>query len=255
MTLSFKSFKVILMRYYYLIANRGKRNRSTSFLRIHSKTADLSYNEQGYLTYSEPIPLLIRGEETESNLYFPFFENSLTYIDLMVNELKSVFERFNMPSHRWYKAEAGYDLEFIKSRKKFFKIEYDIDLNEKREYWILQLLKKEVQELDFPSMNFNIVNVRTKHLTQTLDGPINNYDEYLKILSQTFEDTDYKDYIDSPKYIYRKNYDILWGGTHIVFNEKVKAALEATNIITADNGLEFAEFTDYEIEMLGEMAL
>jgi hypothetical protein len=70
-----------------------------------------------------------------------------------------------------------------------------------------------------------------------------------------FDETDTDQYLDSTVYKYRKNYDILWGGTKIVFNEKVKLALEATGIICSTNGLEFAEFTEYEIEMLGEDSL
>jgi hypothetical protein len=135
-------------------------------------------------------------------------------------------------------------------------IEYDINLTEKREYWILQILDRKRDELEFSEMNFNIVNFRNRNLVlRALNTKIASLEEYNRLGKEIYLQTKRNDIIediDSPKYIYRKNYDILWGGTHIVFNEKVKVSLQATNIITADNGLEFAEFTDYEIEMLGK---
>jgi len=231
------------------------KNRSTTFLRIHSNTLDLSYDQQGYLNYAEPVPLLVRGEEEQkSNLYFPVYENSMTYIDLMILELKAVFEQFNLPQHRWYQAQAGYDLEFVSRMKKYFKIDYDIDLDEKRDYWILQLLFIDsIKELDYPSISFDLVNFDTQEKVDFIhNGTIKSYDEYVAYTEGEYEKR--KCVLDIKDFIYRKNYDILWGGTQIVFNEKVKLALEATGIITAENGLEFAEFTDYQIQMLGDQA-
>jgi hypothetical protein len=244
------------MQYYYLVHNSLLRNKSTSFLRINSKSLDLSFDELGYLNYKEPIPLLVRGEGQEVNLYFPSYEKSLSFIDLMTPALKEVFERFKMPNHRWFAAEAGYDLDFIDSVRKNFKVQYNIDLNEKRDYLVLQILNKRREELAFDQMEFNVVNFRDrKSVLRPFDGKINSMEEFNRLGKEIYLKTKRNDIIediDSPVYVYRKNYDILWGGTQIVFNEKVKAALEATQIITPQNGLEFVEFTEYKIEMLGE---
>jgi hypothetical protein len=84
-------------------------------------------------------------------------------------------------------------------------------------------------------------------------GAITTFEDFIKIRKS---ERSTNNRVPEPvTYKYRKNYDILWGGTKIVFNEKVKTALEATGIICATNGLEFAEFTEYQIEMLGEDSL
>ncbi len=45
------------MKYYYLVHDSTKKSKSTSFLHINSKTLDLSYDEKGYLDYSESLSL------------------------------------------------------------------------------------------------------------------------------------------------------------------------------------------------------
>lgn len=241
------------MKYYYLVHDSIKKSKSTSFLHINSKTLDLSYDEQGYLDYSEPLSLLVRGEERETCLYFPFYEKSINYIDLMTYELKSVLEQFNLPEHKWYKAEAGYDLKLINRMKKIFNTEYDIDLNEKRGYWVLQILDKKIEKLAFELIDFQLNDYDTftfKSRKYLGVGAIKTYEDYRQVRKTKIQANN--SYPEPSVYKYQKNYDILWGGVHIVFNEKVKKALEATSIITPENGLQFAEFTDYEIEMLGE---
>lgn len=167
-----------------------------------------------------------------------------------------VMSQFNIPNHRWYQAIAKYDLDFINDMKNYFNIEYHINPNEKRDYWILQILNKRREELVFDQMEFNVVNFRDrKSVLRPFDAKINSMEEFNRLGKEIYLKTKRNDIIediDSPVYVYRKNYDILWGGTQIVFNEKVKAALEATHIITPQNGLEFVEFTEYKIEMLGE---
>lgn len=74
----------------------------------------------------------------------------------MVTTLKEVFVRFKMPDHRWFAAEAGYDLESIETRKKYFEVNYNLDLSEKRDYWILQVLDKKRTELAFDQINFQL---------------------------------------------------------------------------------------------------
>ena len=85
-------------------------------------TMDIQYDTQGYLIYPEPIKLGILGGEKETRLLFPKLEVLGTYLLTMLPELKSVLEQFNMPEHKWYKAEVGYNLEYINSRKKYFNI-------------------------------------------------------------------------------------------------------------------------------------
>ncbi len=171
----------------------------------------------------------------------------------MTYELKSVLEQFNMPEHKWYKAEASYDLKLINRMKKIFNTEYDIDLNEKRGYWVLQILDKKIEELAFELIDFQLNDYDTftfKSRKYLGVGAIKTYEDYRQVRKTEIQANN--SYPEPSVYKYQKNYDILCGGVHIVFNEKVKKALEATNIITTENGLEFVEFTDYEIEMLGE---
>lgn len=176
-----------------------------------------------------------------------------TYILAMTPEFKAVFEQFNIPEHRWYEAEAGYDLEFIQNMKRFFYIEYDVDINVKRPYWVLQFLDRKIEELAFEKIDFKLMDYDTfKPVDNAIyikKGEITNYQQYKEARKKEVEKKNC--FIKPIVYSYAKNYDILWGGINIVFNERVKEALEATNIITAENGLEFVEFTDYEIEMLG----
>lgn len=241
------------MKYYYIKRDFLLNNRGTSFLHIQSKSMDLAYDQQGYLDYLEPIPLLVRGGEEEDQLYFPIYEKSLLYIELMIPELKSVLEQFNMPTHRWYKAQAGYNLDFVDRMKKYFNIDYAIDINEKRDYWILQLLDRKREELAFDLIDFQLNDYDSftyKDGGYLSKGTITSYDHYRQI--RKIQIQSHNLYPEPITYIYQNNYDILWGGIDIIFNEKVKQALESTNIITAENGLEFVEFTSYQIEMLGE---
>jgi hypothetical protein len=136
--------------------------------------------------------------------------------------------------------------------KKYFNIDYDINLNEKRDYWVLQLLFMDsIKELDYPSISFDLVDFDTQGKVDFIQkGTIKSYDEYVAYTEGEYNKR--KCALDIKDFIYRKNYDILWGGTQVVFNERVKSALEATGIITPENGLEFAEFTEYQIQMLGE---
>ena len=60
----------------------------------------------------------------------------------------------------------------------------------------------------------------------------------------------WKKYDKNTRYSVRIIIIIFCTGTKIVFNEKVKVALEQTGLITEANGLEFVEFTEYKIEML-----
>jgi hypothetical protein len=61
-----------------------------------------------------------------------------------------------MPEHRWYEAEAGYNKGFVDEMKKYFRIDYDIDINEKRDYWILQILSLRREELAVDLMDFHL---------------------------------------------------------------------------------------------------
>jgi len=228
----------------------------TSTLGVSEHNNGFVYDKNNFWSHSQPIKVDLYGENETPILKFIKYKYWYDFICCVTPDLKCVLEQFKLPEHKWYKAQAGYDLEFVSRMKKYFNIDYDIDINEKRDYWILQILDRRIEELQFSKMRFNVVDFRNrKNVLKPFDAKINSMEEYNRfgkeVYLQSKKSAIIED-IDSSVYIYRENYDILWGGTHIVFNEKVKAALEATNIITSENGLEFAEFTDYRIEMLGE---
>jgi len=239
---------------YYHITNTYSQNSSTADVYLQIGGRDPKYNDDGYLDYPEPLKLFIRGEEKTKSLFFRPYNSHFIFIANMIPEIKEVFESFSMPNvHKWFKAEAGYDLEFVNNMRKFFNIEYDIDMNEKREYWVLQLLNHKREELAYDLIEFYFEDYNTDVLIEGVfleKGSINTYEEYRAIRKKEIETNSRRPLPKS--YIYRKNYDILWGGIYIIFNEKVKAALESTGIITPENGLKFEEFTEYKIEMLGE---
>lgn len=122
-----------------------------------------------------------------------------------------------------------------------------------------------MQELDFSQTRFRTKNMYAtvcKRMGFDKDTDLDffsNYEEYqktkralinehLSITSGNMEGSS----ILSSRYHYPKNYDILWGGRNIIFNEYVKQALEEINLIVKENKLEIVEFTNYEIQMLGE---
>jgi len=242
------------MKYYY-IRQPWTHSLGTSKLAISRSNTGLTLEKDKFWDFSAIVRLDVYAAEQEDKLYFKKYVQTDTYTVLLIPELKAVLERFNMPEHRWYQAQAGYNLEFVSRMKKYFNIDYDIDLNEKREYWILQLLDRKRSELAFDLIEFQLNDYDTftfKDGNYLNKGTINTYQEYKQVRKAQIQANNR--YPEPSVYIYRKDYDILWAGTHIVFNEKVKSALDATGIITLENGLEFAEFTDYQIQMIGEQA-
>lgn len=219
------------MRYYF-IQELPKHNLGTSKLAISRSNSGLVPTKDAFWDYPDVIDLDVYAEDGERKLYFRNYVQTDVYIALMEPSIKLVLQEFVLPEHRWYKAKAGYNLEFIEMMKRFFGIEYQINPNEKRDYWILQILNKRREELAFDQMEFNVVNFRDrKSVLRPFDAKINSMEEFNRLGKEIYLKTKRNDIIediDSPVYVYRKNYDILWGGTQIVFNEKVKAALEAT---------------------------
>lgn len=248
------------MRYFYIKKSDpfDYEKFGTSRLGVSFDNDGLEYSAEHFWNYSNPVKLILIAERGEKVLYFAKYRQSDTFISLMIPELKAIIETFNLPKHRWYEAKASYDREFVGDMHTYFGIDYDIDLAEERDYWILQILDREKEELAFDQMEWNIVEFRNrKNILGTLDKPIKSFQEYIEISKNTYlesESTNVIKTIEAPVYFYKKIYDILWGGIHIIFNEKVKAALESTGIVTPENGLEFAEFTEYKIEMLGDEA-
>ena len=250
------------MKYYYITENfpDNSENFGSSKLGVSASNIGLSFDRNVFRKTFWEYPKNIRLDAYASDgtriLKFLNYVQEAMYILLMIPKIKTVFEQFSMPVHKWHQAEAGYNLKYIHNMKRFHNIEFDININEKRDYWVLQLLDKSREELAFEEMDFNIVDFRNrKSILRSFDTKISTFEEFNDIGREIYLATKKNEIIediDSPKYTYHKSYDILWAGTKVVFNDKVKTALEATNIITPENGLQFAEFTDYEIEMLGE---
>ncbi len=250
------------MKYYYIdeYVFRDRNIFNTSRLNVDVENNEFDFYSQSFWDCTKPIQLIIQAQEGETFFVFDKykeFSSNNTYSIGMIPEIKTVFEQFNMPEHRWYEAEVGYDLNYIKKMERFSLIRYNnIDINEKRPYWVLQITDTKCEEWKLSNMKFNIVEFQNKKLIlEEFNGTIRTTKEYYDLNREVYlesKKTDITKYIHPSTYAYQKNYDILWAGIHIVFNEKVKEALEATHIITAENGLEFVEFTDYEIEMLGE---
>ena len=238
------------MKYYYIKQDRQYYNIfGTSKVALDAQQFDGKFERNKFWDIPEPLLLTVYAEDGDENLKFPFYEKpGMGYIYIMIPEIKDILSNFSLPNHKWYSAKAIYNQEFIQEMKTYFNIEYDINISEEKDYSVLQLLDTKLEELAFNRMEWFIEG--RQDIVRKVEKEILSYNEYIEISKGVYFES--KTHIDSPIYKYKKNYDILWGGIHIVFNEKVKAALEQTNIISPKNGLEFAEFTDYEIEMLGE---
>jgi hypothetical protein len=138
------------MKYYFVRKSQpfDYERLGTSRLGVKRKTLDIEFKADGTMLYPEPIKLTTRGEDGDDKIYFPQIQDlQALFLMGMTPTLKNIFEQFNMPPCKWYRAEAVYDIEYVETMKRVFRIDYDIDINEKRDYWILQILDLKRKEL------------------------------------------------------------------------------------------------------------
>lgn len=235
------------MKYYY-IKEKSKQEYPASSINPKYYNSFL-YNNSKFESVEEPVQFVARTLRADSFCLLPYCDLAI-YAHCMLPALKKVLQNFEMPEHRWMQMEVSYDEIFLENQWKYHKITYDINKDEKFNYWFLQLLDRKMQELDFRCTTFK--TSEGKDL-----GAFRNFEEYHEVkhrlIREYREEYDlYGGIIKADTYYYNKNYDILWAGNQIVFNEKVKEAIEETQLIIEDNELVFQEFTEYKIEMLGE---
>ncbi|MFK7903553.1 MAG: hypothetical protein AB8B69_00435 [Chitinophagales bacterium] len=145
-------------------------------------------------------------------------------------KIKKVMERFKLPDHRFYEAK-------VKA----------LHSQEIRTYYIFHLLYSPFDKLFYEEIIFKA------ELESSTDNKIRIFEKgYIRSKEHWFEERHtlsekYKDYsikMMPELFIYKEEYDVLWGQMGpIVFNEKVKIALESEDLI----GVEMKEWNQYPI--------
>lgn len=145
-------------------------------------------------------------------------------------KIKKVVERFNLPEHRFYEAK-------VKA----------LHSQEVRDYYIFHLLYTPYDKLMYEEITFKAeLESPTDSMVRIFEkGYIRSKEHWFEVRHKLSEK--YKDYsvtMKPERFLYKEKYDILWGSMGpIIFNEKVKTALENENLI----GVEIKDWNQYPI--------
>ncbi|MFK7903552.1 MAG: hypothetical protein AB8B69_00430 [Chitinophagales bacterium] len=145
-------------------------------------------------------------------------------------KIKKVMERFKLPDHRFYEAK-------VKA----------LHSQEIRTYYIFHLLYTPYDKLFYEKITFKAeLKSPTDHMVRIFEkGCIRSKEHWFeerRKLSEKYED--YRITMMPERFLYKERYDILWGQMGpIIFNEKVKIALESEDLI----GVEIKDWNQYPI--------
>ncbi len=145
-------------------------------------------------------------------------------------KIKKVMERFNLPEHRFYEAK-------VKA----------LHSQEVRDYYIFHLLYTPYDKLMYEEITFKAeLKSSTDNMIRIFEkGCIRSKEHRREIVRPLIKEYEKYSVEMKPKvFIYKNPYDILWGEMGpIIFNEKVKTALENENLI----GVEIKDWNQYPI--------
>ncbi|MEZ4885837.1 MAG: hypothetical protein R3E32_13980 [Chitinophagales bacterium] len=147
-------------------------------------------------------------------------------------KIKKVIETFRMPDHRFYEVE-------VKA----------LHSQEIRTYYIFHLLFSPYDKLLYEEISFSVEYTDSTKNEKTIEafkkGYVQSKKHWFDIRNTISEANKHLSVEMYPnEFIYKKGYDILWGKMGpIIFNEKVKAALEKVDLL----GVELKEWNEYPI--------
>ena len=159
---------------------------------------------------------------------------------LVVSErLKAILERFNMPAHRFYEINVGYDEQYRQT------------YTDTQTYYILHLLDQEREQLDYKRTSFQVADFRDyggqRKKTNSSQarkvyppGSIPDFETF-KQIDHPLYDKDLK--LKPIQKHYPHNYDIFWAGINIVISEDVKEVLDRLEI-SKNGGFKLNRFTN-----------
>lgn len=204
------------------------------------ENADFNFDNLGIMTI--PIQTMLTSVEGEEKLDFlPSLSwdagrPNCHYI-VVSKTLKSVFQQFKMPNHKWYEVEVSVDTTIS-------------EIKETRLYWMLQVVIDRDKHINYSESLF-VSKPMGKPLshsnTRILEkGEITSLEKFNELSHEAFESDMHHIY---PKTLALNiNYPILPHFSFgIIFNQEVKEAIEAAGFGAAQ-GVEFVE-VDYEIVM------
>jgi hypothetical protein len=232
-----------MMKYYQLNGRVELENgrfapslhNSIEMGRMLDYSTSIKYGE--FWASPTTIKLNLFSENGKNKPFLDLHEWTVTkpraYLLVVSDKVKDIICQFRLPEHRWYGCSI--------SRENEVSIAYKV----------LHVLDQKLSSLDFPEIEFDLLTDPDTVVGQLPKGQIEDLNSFkaLTELEISVNDT----YPRPREFIYKSdcNYDCAWGIGQLVFNEKVKQAIEAAGF-GPHNGLGFKEFTDYQIIMPGE---